>query len=608
MPALYTLDSYEKCLQNSEGVYCLVDGFIDVNLQSDLVDLLRNYSSYKIRHFDRTQIHRGVCLTSTCKEYLNSELLDRQETLQACLNETLWNDHRLQINGVNVQYCETSRSGDQIDEADIILAAVYIIIIALNAAGTVYDVKRKNKNDGDQYLLSFSILQNWKRLTAPSGEGPDPRLNRLKCFNGLRTITMICVFFSHTVLIMAFSYVDNPIYIEKSYEDPLKQILFNGSLVTFTFFTMSSFLLAYNMEIHAETHNIGWIQLPRGILHRWLRLTPTYALVIGTIATWMRHLGDGPVWRAVVGTESEACRLYWWSHLLYINNYIYSDAYCFPQSWYLAADTQLFFVGLIICILARTTKSRKIVLGIMFLLSLIIPGMQTYLQDLDAVVLQTPETYRNLYKSDSTFRWMYVSGHANLATYTMGLTGGFLAYTWQKTELDVTQYKKLRYLFWAVFPAGIAIMLSGGFFYADGARAHILYRVLYATFYKPIFQFLVVVLILGVIFKIDNTYRAILEWRGWSCAGRVSFAGFLLHSLFQRGLVGSLREPTHLTDYYVLMILSGTIFLTFAAAALLFVLVEAPICRLVKIALNPQTPHKKVLLYSVEIKSLSSKL
>lgn len=57
----------------------------------------------------------------------------------------------------------------------------------------------------------------------------------------------------------------------QSYEDPMKQILYNGSLVTHTFFVMSSFLMAYKLSLYAEKHELTWMQWPKGVLMRWLR-------------------------------------------------------------------------------------------------------------------------------------------------------------------------------------------------------------------------------------------------------------------------------------------------------------------------------------------------
>lgn len=90
---------------------------------------------------------------------------------------------------------------------------------------------------------------------------------------------------------------------------------------------------------HGHVNRMAWCQChshaAQGLkvfLHS--RLTPTYALAMATVNTWMRHLGSGPLWKQVVTSETTACRKYYWAHLLYINNYIYDDNLCFPQSWY----------------------------------------------------------------------------------------------------------------------------------------------------------------------------------------------------------------------------------------------------------------------------------
>ncbi|XP_026320868.1 nose resistant to fluoxetine protein 6-like [Hyposmocoma kahamanoa] len=596
MPPLYALDEYNSCLRNPGGVYCLVD----VHLSGDnrLMHTINEYSAYSMKHFNHTQVHRGICLTTTCKEHVQNHSLQTNEDLrpllEECLNESLWKRYELHGQLENILYC--NREGDIIryDLSDIIVAVVYLTIIVLNITGSLYDVfyYRKDDKSGNPYLLSFSIRRNWAKLTAPAGDGPDPRFKRLKLFNGLRTMTMTCVFFSHTTLISAYTYVDNPIYIEKSYEDPLKQLLFNGSLVTHTFFVLSAFLLAYNFQVHEEKHVISWWHWPKGMLLRWLRLTPTYALVLATICTWMRYAGSGPLWEQVVGTEATACREYWWAHVLYINNYVYDDALCAPQTWYLAADTQLFSIGLLVCVLARSMRARKIALLFLFTAALVAPAAHTYFQELEAVVIQSPEDYRSLYADDRTFRLLYVRGHTNLSTYTLGLTGGFLAYYWQKNGKNFDEFKKYRWMFWLLFPLGVAVILSGGLFYSDGEPASTALRVLYATFYKPVFQTIIVIFILGCIFKIESVYRGIVEWRGFTWTGRVSYDAFLIHTVFQRGLIGAQTQPVHMTDYNVVVILSATIFLSFMSAAMLFVCVEAPAASLTKAVLAPSASGK----------------
>ncbi|CAH2089103.1 unnamed protein product [Euphydryas editha] len=590
MPPLFEMDDYNECMLNPEGTYCVSSFDLYSKGHSSLMHFIREYSAHKTKHFNHTRIYRGVCVTITCEHYFNASNItsDPGMILEGCINETVWRDYKIEARLSKLDYCKRHDDKIVLDVSDYIVATIYVLLVLLNIIGSFYDVILcdKDQKQGNQYLLAFSLRKNWAKLIAPAGSGPDPRLERLKLFNGIRAMTMICVIFSHTALVMSFTYIKNPIYLEKAYDDPLKQLLFNGSLVTHTFFVMSSFLLAYNLQILSETKEIKWTKIPMAILLRWIRLTPPYALIIATISTWMRHIGDGPLWPMVVTSEANICRQYWWANIFYFNNYIYSDDTCFPQGWYLAADTQLFCLGVAFLVLVQRSCYRKVGLVMLFLLSLVITAAHTYFQDLEAVVIQSPESYRSIYVTDDTFDLVYIRGHTNISTYIMGLAGGLLTYHWQKNEKDFSKYKKYRWAFWSQFPLGVAVILSGGFFYIDGYIPSTIVRVTYATFYKPLFQTLIVIFIIGTIFKIETVYRGIVEWRGLTWAGRVSYSAFLLHTMFQRSYVGGLTEPLYMTDYYVLIVLCASTFLSFLCGAGLWLCVEAPLAALSRALLS----------------------
>jgi hypothetical protein len=55
------------------------------------------------------------------------------------------------------------------------------------------------------------------------------------------------------------------------------------------------------------------------------RLTPPYAVVILFVATLYRHVGSGPLLPAVTSGQAEDCQKYWWTNILYINNYVAID-------------------------------------------------------------------------------------------------------------------------------------------------------------------------------------------------------------------------------------------------------------------------------------------
>lgn len=57
---------------------------------------------------------------------------------------------------------------------------------------------------------------------------------------------------------------------------------------------------------------------------------------------------------------------------------------------YLAADTQLYIVGLVVYLLGRNLVVRKKLLVGLFLLGLVLPALHTYFQDLEGNLLITP--------------------------------------------------------------------------------------------------------------------------------------------------------------------------------------------------------------------------
>ena len=74
-----------------------------------------------------------------------------------------------------------------------------------------------------------------------------------------------------------------------------------------------------------------------------------YALVLAFIMTLLVHVGSGPHWD-YVHQMRQGCRRDWWSHMLYVNNYLplnnyrflMDASYCMNETWYLACDMQLF--------------------------------------------------------------------------------------------------------------------------------------------------------------------------------------------------------------------------------------------------------------------------
>ena len=114
---------------------------------------------------------------------------------------------------------------------------------------------------------------------------------------------------------------------------------------------MSGLLVCLSL-LRQLDRNKGSFNVLRYYFHRYVRLTPLYAVMIAFVAFILPCVGTGPDW-FYVKKMSEATRRLWWGQLLYINNYVggmETFGRSSPQSgmyetWYLACDMQMFWLS-----------------------------------------------------------------------------------------------------------------------------------------------------------------------------------------------------------------------------------------------------------------------
>ncbi|KPJ00872.1 Nose resistant to fluoxetine protein 6 [Papilio xuthus] len=404
MPRLFDLDRYDSCLTSDHGLYCVlrVDLFADES--NRLMNQIKEYSAYAAKHYNYTNIDRGVCITQTCKEFIKGRDLEkdieRNQVIEECLNTTMFKQYGLQANVTEIYNCDRHDDKVQIDDTDWIVAGVIAALVFLVLLGTLYDVmhnkisvSKNNMNNEEYYLLmNFSLRKNWNDLV--SDESTDPRRNRLKGLRGVRSITNCLMILAHVAFINSAGFMDSPHAVEKTYESFQYHLLYNGLLIVQVFFLMSAFLQSYLMHLRSEVAPFQWSELPIIMFARWWRLSPTYAVLLAFSGTWLRHLGAGPLWRLYVGDSVVAqCRRYWPHHLLYINNYVADDTACQLQTWHIAVDMQLFVVTMLVYMCTRGRgRGWHLALGLLLLVGLLGPPLHVWLQDLQALAMVTPES------------------------------------------------------------------------------------------------------------------------------------------------------------------------------------------------------------------------
>ncbi|XP_014368552.2 O-acyltransferase like protein [Papilio machaon] len=595
MPAIFDLEPYHPCLRREDGVYCLLRVDLHADEDNELMQLIRGYSEHTVKHFNYTYLQRGVCVSTTCRDFMSNktEVISRVDDLggilERCLNESLFKQHGLQAKLSTVYNCDKHNDEITYDTLDWIVAFCFLIILAINITGSCYDYfylsKMEKNNKENRFLSSFSVFRNWKWLTEYSA--PEPRMEKLKGFHCVKCILMFFIMFDHCAWINA-TFTNYPLDYERYYDTWGYQLVNGGMMLVQIFFVLSAFILAYNLLLKSEKMPLTWAIYPKIILLRIWRLSPAYAVVLAFTASWLRHAGGGggPLWQLAGGSVAGACQRYAWTHLLYFNNYVEDNKACALHTWYLAADFQLFVLGLAVMVGTRG-RTRHVALFVLFLIGLLLPAWQVWLQDLDAVVLKKPEFYRSFH--NPTFRKMHISGHANIVCCVFGLSTALLVYRLQRNKVDLSRNKILKHLCWFVVPGVMVLLASCAVFYT-AERASLLTRMTVAALHRVVMATISSFVIVALVMRINKPISRLLEWGGWAVPGRLSYCVYLVHLNMVHVLLARRTHLSQVSMYNLALNFVGVYGWSHVVALMLHLLVEAPTSRLVHAA---TTAHHK---------------
>ncbi|CAH0724133.1 unnamed protein product, partial [Brenthis ino] len=594
MPPIYQIDNFEDCFISPNNVYCSVHFNLVSDQPSELLHLIQEYSKHIVTHYNHTKLRYGVCVTKSCQHIRNESAVSRH-ALEECLNSSMWENYELKTQVENYS-CYNQYDNNYIDTADIIVGVVLMFIVLLNIVGSIYDTCSGNTKDRS-VLVCFSIKRNWRRLTS-CRKNMEPRLQRLKGLNGIRCIVLYGVILVHCYWAYVVA-VENSHELELMFHSLPLYLFFNGPIAIQTYIVICGFLLAYKMQIYSEKHSTSWRTVPKALLLRYLRLTPAYALTIALMATWLKFAGPSALWEVTAKPSFADCQKRWWINLLYLNNFVY-DSQCMVHGWYLAVDMQLYFYGLILCVLLKKTNYRKIILISIFIIGFLIPGVLTYIHDLQGAMLFIPSEANYLFKTEPTFNKNYKTTYGNIPSFVIGLSLGYLVYSWQQKDINIEKYKKFRIIYWALFPLILAIVLSGTYLYRDAPIDPIYVRVLFATFTKPLYGVTMALLICGLIFKIEGIYRKFLELDMWTIPSTLSYGIYVVHFSFIRIHVAMNSHLFYITSYNLILMTTCIAAVSFIAAVPLWLFVEAPFIELIKYVINLNAPPKEKKVLNIE--------
>lgn len=176
--------------------------------------------------------------------------------------------------------------------------------------------------------------------------------NAISCLHGLRALSILWIMFGHRVSNQLNFPLRIPSAAIEFYQQVYSVILSSYSIAVDTFFLMGALLLTISTLRAIDKNRLN---IPRMILHRYLRYTPVLGVAILCTITLPKYIISGPLQSTSVELR-ENCVNYWWSALLHIQNYVNPDKLCLNHSWYLAVDFQLFVISPFLILLIKKYK------------------------------------------------------------------------------------------------------------------------------------------------------------------------------------------------------------------------------------------------------------
>lgn len=325
--------------------------------------------------------------------------------------------------------------------AMIIFISLLCAILISSSLVDFYAKSEFKENKFGKILICFSMLENGKKLLTVRVRSPIVREN-LEILNFVRVLSIGWVVLGHTTMF------GMTVPVLADYNNALNEFKRSEFLVSLgacnavdTFFFMSGLLVTYLfLEEVVKRPNLYLLKSGLALIHRYLRITPLYMFCLFFFWSLQKHLGSGPTNVYIDEIFHGDCPDYWYSNLLYLNNYIPKGrgSGCVEVGWYLANDMQFFIIS--IFALYLYTRVNRLLGWAFVLLSCFIgclsAGLIAQKYDLNAIVMAI-DKFRDY------LEYFYTKPYVRIAPYALGMASGFIVYNLKHFRENDQPYDKV---------------------------------------------------------------------------------------------------------------------------------------------------------------------
>jgi len=474
------------------------------------------------------------------------------------------------------QGCQTEDDYVELTTGDWIMIAFLLAMGLLISVSTLIDLYQRFLNKtmfADKFLgivQGFSAYHNIRKLfdTRVSSES-------FRCINGIRFISMTWVLMGHTFMLFIGPPFLKNLFPMFSPNGPVSTVamavIWNAMDSVDTFFLIGSILLSYLTLNQLEKSGGGakmWLMF---YVHRYIRLTGVYLVIILLHMTLLKYLAYGPQ-GFELSQQFKACQENWLVNILYVNNYVSMD--CLGQTWYMAVDMQFFIISpLIIYSLWKYPKCGRIFSGVLMILSTSYPMIKAYTWGL-----------KPGWDWDGNFNDVYIKPEGRFQPYLFGLLVGYYLHQ-TKSQKTLRLSIPVNTVIWIIAGLLGSLCIYGIAPYSpvSGNVPSLAEVVIYNGFNRLAWSCAVSWVIIACIKKKGGPINEMLSWSGFIPLARISYVMYLIHMTVLIWHNSVLRDGiSYSTEIFIFFVLTNVI-LTAALSVVLVITFEMPILHLEKL-------------------------
>ncbi|XP_063927526.1 nose resistant to fluoxetine protein 6-like [Zophobas morio] len=482
--------------------------------------------------------------------------------------------------------CQTMDDVDPKLTAGAIAAIVVLVLLGTTVlVSTLYDIYSTFyvNQSSPMIIKGFSVYTNGQKIFKMT----TPTADQLPCLNGLKFISMMWVVAGHQFSIPMYGSLTNTKYLIQWADHLYSMFLISGTLSVDTFFTVGGALMSYGFM--KAMHKKVPFNLFLYYLHRYLRLTAPFALVVLFSATLLKYMGSGPKWPLISLYFQQNCQDYWWSALLYVQNYVNVSNMCVGQTWYLNIDMQLYIVSPVV--LFGLWKYPKFCLPILGLCSLVFMGVSFYEawdNDLPAILSNLYTTHATDYQNE-----YYLLTHTRATPWVVGVVLGFFLFKIKQKEITLELNQWVVLVAWGACFATLLACVLGGHSTLRSPEYDRWGNVLHITLVRPLWSVAIAWIILACCNDYGGPVNWILSLPIFQVLNRFTYGIYLTHVTFLYVIAYGRHWPDYFGGFNMAYQFWGTLWFSTGLAALLVFMTESPMIVVEKILLGNFGKKKK---------------